>query len=306
MKYELKENEMIRDLKIIDSKKTTIFIILSIFTMVISLIIATNIIGYLVGTRGTFLLNYMEKYDLDQLVFLSSTPIVAMALLFVARKGFKRSYKSLGLVDEKILSNYIKGVLISLLMVSLIVFLLKVFNRVDVIRSPRKIGAFPMTLFIIFWIFQGFEEELLTRGMIFPYFAKEKGVLYGVLANSLIFSILHLGNSSFSILAFVNIFLIGVIFSLLTYLTGSIYLSSAMHSMWNLSQANIYGLTVSGIASSKTSIFDSTFLKPDIINGGGFGIEASILVSILFLILIFLLIKILNKKSLIIKKASLS
>lgn len=79
-------------------------------------------------------------------------------------------------------------------------------------------------LFVIGWIFQGFEEEFITRPVLMNYLGALKNLKTGIVANSLIFAILHLGNSYFNLIAFVNIFLMGLAFSMLFYIGDSIYI----------------------------------------------------------------------------------
>jgi len=72
--------------------------------------------------------------------------------------------------------------------------------------------------------------------------------------SSLLFSVFHSFNGGFSLTAFVNIFLLAVLFALIYEKTGSIVLTCGAHTMWNLFQGNIYGLSVSGNASAASLI----------------------------------------------------
>lgn len=153
--------------------------------------------------------------------------------------------------------------------------------------------------FVIGWIFQGFEEEFITRSVLMNYLGALRNPKVGIIANSLIFSILHLGNSYFNLLAFVNIFLMGLVFSMLFYIRDSIYISAAAHSVWNFLQGNFFGINVSGIITSKNTIFLSESVGNKLISGGGFGIEASLVVTTVEIITLCLLHKKARKASLI-------
>ena len=57
-----------------------------------------------------------------------------------------------------------------------------------------------------------------------------------------------------------------------------------MHSIWNLVQGNFWGLRVSGMGT-QCSIFSSTMIEDkSIINGGAFGPEGGLGVSVVLLV----------------------
>ena len=62
-----------------------------------------------------------------------------------------------------------------------------------------------------------------------------------VLANSLIFAAMHLGNPNVSTLALVNLTLAGLTFSLLFAYTENIWFVGAAHSAWNFVQGPVLG-----------------------------------------------------------------
>lgn len=69
--------------------------------------------------------------------------------------------------------------------------------------------------------------------------------------------------------------------------------------MWNFLQANFFGINVSGIITSKNTIFLSESVGNKWISGGGFGIEASLVVTTVEIITLCLLYKKARKASLI-------
>ena len=62
-----------------------------------------------------------------------------------------------------------------------------------------------------------------------------------------------------------------------------------MHGIWNFSEGNFYGLPVSG-TNSGDSIFSISLKGADILNGGAFGIEASLPATIILLVAIVVLL----------------
>ena len=70
---------------------------------------------------------------------------------------------------------------------------------------------------------------------------------------------------------------------------GNLWVPIGIHWSWNYTQGNIFGLAVSG-GNTNESILATTVNGPEIITGGAFGPEASIITVILglFLTLVFL------------------
>lgn len=238
---------------------------------------------------------YLDTNDLFFLLIIYSTAITLVLAYIFARKFLKRSKLSLGLVDSNKVKSYGKGILLGFGLLSIIVLLLKLTGFAEIIRNTK---TFKLKLFFVFlpaWIIQGFEEEFLLRSILMNQMAAGGKIEIAIIANSLIFSIFHLGNTGFNFMAFVNIFLVGLVFSLIFYLNGSIYTSAAAHSFWNMTMANIYGITVSGNSPTGVNLFNTKLTGPRIISGGSFGIEGSIVTSLVLLVVLIILIRKIKK-----------
>ena len=55
----------------------------------------------------------------------------------------------------------------------------------------------------------------------------------------------------------------------------------AWHSLWNWSQYNVYGFAVSGMTIYSTPLFKPVTNGAEILHGGSFGIEGSIITTIM-------------------------
>lgn len=78
---------------------------------------------------------------------------------------------------------------------------------------------------------------------------------------------------------------------------GNIWGIGALHSVWNLVQGNFYGIKVSGMATSCT-VFSSTAVEGrEIINGGAFGLEGGLAVTIVLTAGILMLCFVKGKKT---------
>lgn len=238
---------------------------------------------------------FVDTKNLFFLLVIYSTILTLILAYIFARKILKRTNLSLGLVDEKKFISYAKGILLGFFLLSLIVLILKLTGFAEINKNT---GGFNKKLFLAFlpaWIIQGFEEEFLLRAILMNQMAGKGKIKVALIANSLIFSIFHLGNAGFNLMAFINIFLMGFVFSLIFYIKDSIYLVAAAHSFWNMTMGNIFGLAVSGNNPPGASLFTTKLEGPALMTGGGFGLEASLVSSLVLGILAIILIRKINK-----------
>ncbi|WP_230656063.1 CPBP family intramembrane glutamic endopeptidase [Psychrobacter sp. I-STPA10] len=131
---------------------------------------------------------------------------------------------------------------------------------------------------LVMFIFQGGVEEVISRGFLLPEIASRWGVIAGVIGNALLFVLFHLANPDLNWIPLLNIFLAGVLFSLLYLRFNSLWVSIGFHGLWNWTQASLYGFAVSGIAMP-VSVLNAN-VNPDLpawLTGGHFGLEGSIL-----------------------------
>lgn len=131
---------------------------------------------------------------------------------------------------------------------------------------------------------QSFGEELLTRGLMQRVIKDKWGVWPSIIVPSLVFVVLHLANHGINFFAIVNLFIVGVLFALMVYATGSLWYAGAAHAAWNYMQGVIFGQSVSGknLGGSLFN-FNNTGAK-EIFTGGQFGPEGTIYVAIILTI----------------------
>ena len=235
--------------------------------------------------------------DIFLIISLFFTLISTFALYILAKNYYKRSKLSLGLRKEKSLRDYLFGAFLGIISVGIIVLFLYLSGNLEINLSMGQISTPIFILYFIGWIFQGFNEELLCRSILVNYFASKKSIGFAFIFSSAIFSLLHIFNDGFSILPCINIFLIRLVFSLCFYAFDNIAMSSGFHSFWNMAQANIFGISVSGVYKTKNTIFYSNNIGKDIINGGEFGIEGGLITTPLLLILVIIFYFFAKKKS---------
>lgn len=305
----LHDNYTIRETKRVMKDRNPIVTVLLLFVfMQLPMLIVGIIAGLIiVGSNPTMsenpqaIMTYLDTIDGDYrlLGMLFATILVSISVYIFAKKYQKRNKESLGLTNANKFKNYLKGLLIGLGMIGGVILILKILGLIEIKSNIANISPIIYIFIIIGWICQGFEEELVTRSILMNFLAAKYSPLVGIISNALIFSLLHLANNSFGFLAAINIFIVGILFSLLFYVSDDIMLSAAAHSFWNFAQGNIFGISVSGIANSKNTIFISKLLGNPSLTGGAFGIEGGLATTIVLTIVTIYLIKKAKEKSLI-------
>ena len=199
-------------------------------------------------------------------------------------KGLKNKIGSVGypLTDKKhIAKHYGLGFVFGFLMMTSVVFIMLATGQISFNGFNLKlsgIGVFILNL--LMWVPQGASEELMFRGYMIPAFKRRFPTAVGVLVSSLVFSAFHSLNSGYTPLASVNLVLIAVLFALIYLYTGDIWMTSAMHTAWNLTQGNIYGLQVSGNNAAHSVVLTNySSDASSLITGGAFGPEGGLAVT---------------------------
>ena len=149
-----------------------------------------------------------------------------------------------------------------------------------------------LILYLFGFLIQGAAEEVLLRGYFMVSATNASSPLVAVLFSSMIFSALHIANVGVSLLGLLNIFLFGVLLGFIVFRTRSLWLSMALHGIFNFMEGNVFGFSVSGISTGQ-SVLSSTVLDGrSLTHGGAVGPEggAAMTVVLLVAIAIFLLL----------------
>ncbi|WP_058234936.1 CPBP family intramembrane glutamic endopeptidase [Devriesea agamarum] len=129
-----------------------------------------------------------------------------------------------------------------------------------------------------------FGEEIVMRGILLRVLIGMIGAAPALILTSVAFGLLHLGNPGASLLSAIGIALqAGVMFGAAYLLTRRLWFAIGIHSAWNFTQTAIFGLNVSGVPT-EPGLFIAEIHGPDWLTGGGLGIEGSIIMIALGLI----------------------
>ena len=233
--------------------------------------------------------------DVYSIVMLFSDIMIILVVFLFCRLLQKRRLRTLGFVKKDILKEYGIGILAGFAFFSVCVGLglLTGGLKFGGISPEFSIGIF--ALYLLGYMVQGMAEEVLCRGYFLGSYARRYQVYAAVLANSLLFAALHLLNSGISVLAIVNLTLFGIFASLYFVRRGSIWGIGAFHTVWNLVQGNFYGIKVSGMSLGNTFLTMNPVEGKELLNGGDFGMEGSLICTLVYVIGIIWLLTRKNK-----------
>lgn len=128
---------------------------------------------------------------------------------------------------------------------------------------------------------QSSAEEVLCRGFLYQRLWRATGkVSWVIVINSLFFAVLHLFNDGINWLAFYDLFITGIFFSMVVYYYDSLWMAMGLHTAWNYTQSILLGLPNSG-TSFPYSIFKLADhpVKASFAYDVDFGLEGTILAA---------------------------
>lgn len=177
--------------------------------------------------------------------------------------------------------QYLWGAIIGIFILT-IPLLISVFTGSNVLSlNLGKVSIGQQALVLLLFICQGAQEEIICRALLFMSLAKKLGVTWSLIISSAIFSVAHFFNPSISYISALNIFLYGAAMALLYFYSQNLLLVCAIHSLWNYVQIAIYDFPVSGLVFNGLNPFFSNHPQTtNLINGGNFGLEGSLVTSI--------------------------
>ncbi len=215
--------------------------------------------------------------------FVFGATLIGLALWVVLKEG--RSFTSVGFRGAPF-GRLLAGLGIGAAMMSVGVGIATVLGQYSrgasqhtTTGSSAILSLLPL---LLLFILQGSTEEAITRGYMLQMGLRQLPGWVAVVASSVLFAVIHL---NFRPLALINITLYAIFASLVALEQGSLWLVCGIHAGWNYFQGNVYGLPVSGHPEA-TSLFafGPTPGSIDVLSGGTFGVEASIIGTVVLAI----------------------
>ncbi|HEV9037403.1 MAG TPA: CPBP family intramembrane glutamic endopeptidase [Puia sp.] len=149
----------------------------------------------------------------------------------------------------------------------------------------------PSSLFVSLGLMAliAFSEELVFRGYVLGNLLETlPNKWVALIIASALFAGFHFPNPSIYALAFVNLFLAGLLLGINYIYTKNLWFSFFFHLSWNYFAGPIMGFHVSGLA--QPSLLQADTKGDLLITGGDFGLEGSILTTCVAVIAFFVLL----------------
>ena len=189
------------------------------------------------------------------------------------------------------------GTLFGLILFSLVVAVLWLLGAYQVIgQNPWQVMLAALWIGLV----PGFTEEILFRGVLYRILEESLGTWIALIITSAFFGFAHYGNPGATPFSSIAIALeAGTMLGMAYTATRRLWLPIGIHFAWNFAQGGIYGIKVSGLDVDGWLV--SRLTGPELISGGNFGAEASIVALALCLIAFALLTMIAVRRGHIVK-----
>ena len=229
--------------------------------------------------------------------------ILLLPSLFV--EAIRQNSKMLYLgffVDRITLNNLLTITIVSIITLTLYTVIFLIFG-VKPVLTLDSAGIFSV---VVILLINAFSEELLFRGVIFQSMLEGLGEITATLVISLLFAALHLLNPYANVLSFINTFLFSLLLCFIFIRTYSLLAVTLLHFFWNAFQVLILGWNISGFSYNSSIFYFPSETLPVWLSGGSYGIEATVVLTIMILLQGILFIKFLKNSpfvsSLILKR----
>lgn len=198
------------------------------------------------------------------------------------KMGFTRGKEAFG--------QFIIGLILGAIAISIVFIMLLAVGNVLLLGNILKPNLNTKLLSdLMFFTMVGFAEEIFFRGYCLKSISERNGNLKAIIISSILFSLVHSLNPNVAPLFFVNVVLVGVLFSFMA-LKFSIWLPIGFHAMWDYFEGNVWGLPDSGVIVK--GMYSVKVIKNNIINGGLVGPEGGLIVTLVLLVCILIVFKI--------------
>lgn len=245
-----------------------------------------QLIGYLLLGINLSQINPDAKLSSFQEAFISFMGLIGTFFLLWLFMTFidKEKFINLGFKLKNRFIDVIAGILVGGIVMSCGYLLLVQLKEIN---FERIVFNFEEIVFsILLFLFVALTEEVLFRGYVLKNLMFSFNKYVALLLSAVLFALMHGLNPNMSILGMTNLFLAGLLLGISYIYTKNLWFPIALHLSWNFFQS-MFGFNVSG--QDSYSLIEYSVSENNLLNGGDFGFEGSIL-SVVFEIAFILLI----------------
>ena len=200
----------------------------------------------------------------------------AMILLYALFVRWFEKHPAQDIPIQALAGDTLKGLGIGFLFFILVVGTMLLAGLYTLTPGPADSPVAIVSAFFLFLV-TAVGEEIIFRGVLFRWIDEKWGFVAALVVSSLVFGFLHIfqdGATWWSSLAIA--IEAGLLLGAAYKYSGTLWLPIGIHWAWNFTQGNVFGIAVSG-TDAGASILHGTMSGPDILTGGVFGAEASII-----------------------------
>lgn len=265
--------------------------------LILSYLISSNApaIGYMLASilYGSFFQITKITYSPDYDIFIQLLSFLMTAFIIFAwvRLVERRKIKTLGFYGKHKILKICKGGIFAIILLSAIIGILYLMGYVTYSKGSDKGSLIVFILLFFGFLIQSSSEEIFSRGWQLSVLSARYNAVVGFVVSSLFFGFLHLANAGISPMAILNLILYSLFVGIYVFKTENLLQACGFHALWNYMLAIVYGMAVSGNRMAFTMV-QLELKGPDLLTGGTFGVEASIISTVAFILCIcYLLFK---------------
>jgi len=216
-------------------------------------------------------------FSFDTALLGSILMIIGATIGIFAYTNIVEGRPALELSPKHAITEIILGLLLGVLIFSTVVLTMYL---VGILKFEGINTASNLTNFLPELLIAGFIEEYIFRGIIFKLSEELLGTWVAIVIQAALFGLIHGSNpnatafSTFAIAIEAGILLVAIYM-----LTRRLWMAIGLHFAWNWIQGPFFGIPVSGI--DVNGFFETSVSGPEILTGGAFGAEASIIAVII-------------------------
>ncbi len=239
-----------------------------------------QMVGVIVAGADLTGINYNFALWQDVIITFFTLAGTVLVIWFFRKFIDKEPFAEIGILIKKRGMDIALGLLFGLLVMTIGFGILIALGEIKV--SNINFQPSELLLSLVLFILVSFNEELFMRGYVLKNLMLSMNKYVALLISSLAFGAMHLLNPHFSLITFFVITLSGIILGLSYIYTKNLWFPVSLHFSWNFFQGTIFGFNVSG--QDDYSLIEQIRTQDNLLNGGPFGFEGSLL-SIGFLII---------------------
>ena len=199
----------------------------------------------------------------------------------------KERFISIGLDFINYKNDFYQGLAVGTGLISIGFFTLIILNLTSI--DLTYFSIYDQIFYFFLFIVVSLNEEIAIRGYILHNLSQSFNKYIALIISSFVFMGMHLGNPNIGVLPLMNLFLAGIFLGVYRIHKNNLWFPIGAHLMWNYLQGPIYGFEVSG--NKINSLFEQKLNGHELLTGGNFGYEGSIILTVFLIISIFLMDK---------------